>query len=119
MMTTTLACMDFRIRQKCYLNCSFESNNGILEKQITFPSSNKTGNFEGIIIHEPIEIWGYEWDKCVLGIVAVPAQNAKYEWFKDKIPVDKGESSIYIVKEPRMYACQVSYANVKQMSKSF
>lgn len=55
----------------------------------------------------------------MLGIVAVPAQNAKYEWFKDKIPVDKGESSIYIVKEPRMYACQVSYANVKQMSKSF
>ncbi|XP_061165044.1 uncharacterized protein LOC133174019 [Saccostrea echinata] len=106
-----------RIGQKCFLDCMFERHNGILEKDIKFPSSNKTANFEGIIIHEPMEIWGYDGDKFVLGIVAVPAENAKYEWFKDNIPVNRGESCIYIVKEPGMYACQVSYADVKQMSK--
>ncbi|XP_062593625.1 uncharacterized protein LOC134255124 [Saccostrea cucullata] len=104
-----------RIGQKCFLDCTFERHNGILEKDIKFPSSNNT--VEGIILHEPIEIWGYDGDKFVLGIVAAPKENASFEWFKDNIPVSNGESCIYIVTEPGMYSCQVSYMDVKQMSK--
>lgn len=51
-----------RIGQKCFLDCKFQisTHNGILEKTVQFPSSLKTENMEGIILHEPIEIWGYD-----------------------------------------------------------
>lgn len=108
-----------RIGQKCFLDCKFEksTHNGILEKTVQFPSSLKTENMEGIILHEPIEIWGYDGDKCVLGVVPNADENVEYQWFRDDIPVNNGECSLYIVNEPGTYTCLVSYADLQQKSK--
>lgn len=108
-----------RIGQKCFLDCKFErsNHNGILEKSVQFPSSIKTDNMEGIILHEPMEIWAYDGDKCVLGVVPNAAEHVEYQWFRDDIPVKNGECSMYIVNEAGTYTCLVSYADLQQRSK--
>lgn len=66
---------------------------------------------EGIIFYELIEIWGYDGDKCVFGVVFNVDENVEYKWFRDDILVNNGECSLYIVNEFGIYMCLVLYVD--------
>lgn len=61
-----------------------------------------------IIQHGPSEVWGYEDDRLVIGVVSTFHNNpaVSYQWLREGKPVDGGGTAcILVVKEPGSYRC--------------
>ncbi|CAG2238710.1 unnamed protein product [Mytilus edulis] len=99
---TTLATMDFLFAE-CKLEerfpeIEFERTDGILKKTTRYPSAGD--NINGLIIHEAIEIWGYDEENLLIGLVIGTTDNVMYTWFKDNVMTSSGSMNIIVVSEP-------------------
>lgn len=104
-----------KIGGKTFLETEFEKLDSLLRKTVRFPSS--TDNIDGIIIHEPFEIWGYDEQNLVVGILIGTTEDVTYRWYKNDTLTSSGLMNMIVVTEPGVYSCEVSFADIKQMSK--
>ncbi|CAC5373987.1 unnamed protein product [Mytilus coruscus] len=105
-----------QIGEKDFIDTQFERINGLLKKTTRYPSAGV--NIDGIIIHEALEIWGYDEDNLLIGLVIGTTENVLYTWFKDNVMISSGSMNIIVVTEPGIYSCEVSFADIKQLSKA-
>ncbi|CAC5416190.1 unnamed protein product [Mytilus coruscus] len=106
-----------QIGGKDFIDTKFERIDGVLKKTTRYPSAGV--NIDGIIIHEALEIWGYDEDNLLIGLVIGTTENALYTWFKDNIMISSGSMNIIVVTEPGIYSCEVSlFADITQFSKA-
>ena len=105
-----------QIGGKDFLETEFERTDGILKKTTRYPSAGD--NINGLIIHEAIEIWGYDEENLLIGLVIGTTENVMYTWFKDNVMTSSGSMNIIVVSEPGVYSCEVSLADIKQLSKA-
>jgi len=107
---------EIEIEGNRFLETRFDNDAGVLKRCCRYPSSKDREH--GMIIHDPCEIWGYDEDNLMLGIVVGYTENVQYEWYKDNTPIASGASlNLIVIKDPGLYTCQVTYADIKQMSK--
>jgi hypothetical protein len=74
-------------------------------------------NIDGIIIHEPLEIWGYDEQNLTIGILIGTTEDVTYRWYKNDTLTSSGSMNMIGVTEPGVYSCEVSFADIMQMSK--
>ncbi|CAC5375504.1 unnamed protein product [Mytilus coruscus] len=96
-----------QIGGKDFIDTKFERIDGILKKTTRYPSVGV--NIDGIIIHEALEIWGYDEDNLLMiGLVIGTTENVLYTWFNDNVMISSGSMNIIVVTEPGIYSCEVS-----------
>ncbi|XP_052078013.1 uncharacterized protein LOC127715947 [Mytilus californianus] len=105
-----------QIGGKDFIDTKFERIDGVLKKTTQYPSAGI--NIDGIIIHEALEIWGYDEDNLLIGLVIGTTENVLYTWFKDNVMIISGSMNIIVVTQPGIYSCEVSFADIKQLSKA-
>ncbi|CAC5359735.1 unnamed protein product [Mytilus coruscus] len=104
-----------QIGGKDFIDTKFERIDGVLKKTTRYPSAGV--NIDGIIIHEALEIWGYDEDNLLIGLVIGTTENVLYTWF-NSVMISSGSMNIIVVTEPGIYSCEVSFADIKQLSKA-
>ncbi|XP_064629247.1 probable serine/threonine-protein kinase DDB_G0267514 [Lineus longissimus] len=92
---------------------SFETN-------CLFPSAPE--RVEGIIIHQPNEVWGYDGTTFLIEIVTgyhgESITQTQFDWVKDGTVVSSGSSCLYVVKDPGTYHCRVTHGNFTDTSRN-
>ncbi|CAC5382644.1 unnamed protein product [Mytilus coruscus] len=105
-----------QIGGKDFIDTKCERIDGVLKRTTRYPSAGI--NIDGIIIHEALEIWGYDEDNFLIGLVIGTTENVLYTWFKDNVMISSGSMNIIVVTQPGIYSCEVSFADIKQLSKA-
>jgi len=72
---------------------------------------------DGIIIYEPLEIWGYDEKNLPFGILIGTTEDVTYRWYKYDTLASSGSMNMIVVNEPGIYSCEVSFADIMQISK--
>lgn len=103
--------------QKCFLDVHVEPP----DAQYSQPPGESLGETslqleaaksDRLIIYPPLEVWGYDANCLILGVVASchTAVSALYVWYRNGIPYKKGNKLCCLaIKEPGLYTVEVQY----------
>ena len=100
--------------ETCYLERVFSKISEDSEEKFFFPSWNDGS--EEVIIHHPPEIWGYDEEKLILGVVTqfYNYPGVVYTWYNDGNIIKQGNNfSCITVDEPGVYRVEVKVGHEK------
>ena len=97
-----------------------QENPEVEELHYTFPQTN--GHEEGLILHPPSQMCGYDNGRLIVAVVAAchGNPNANYIWYKDGEMYRQGNSLPSIcIDQPGTYSVEVQCGELKEVADSF
>ena len=106
---------------KCFLKREYttsEDNQDCGTFEYIYPEAMQQDQ-SGLILHHPSEIWGYDEDTLVIGVVASchMKANAHYIWYRNDTVIQQGSTFCCItINEPGVYSVEVQCGEERDVS---
>ena len=107
---------------KCFLDKTYDdsakpSSNEPPDFKYEFPQAVE--NSKRLILHNPSEIWGYDGDQLVIGVVVSchMTHGARFMWFRNGVKIKEGHPLCCLpVNKPGSYTVEVSLGDEREVS---
>ena len=111
--------------ETCFLDKIYECTqpsygHGDEEFKYHFPQAT-LDNSSGLILHSPSEIWGYDGNQLIIGVVASchMDNDARYVWYRNGSKLKEGRTLCCLpVNEPGSYSVEVLHGEQREVSET-
>lgn len=105
---------------KIYGSMQLSNDQGDEEFKYDFPQV-ALENSSGLILHPPSEIWGYDGNQLIIGVVASchMDNHARYVWYRNGSKLKEGRTLCCLpVNEPGSYSVEVLHGEQREVSET-